>query len=105
MKTQLIICAIVSFSLSAFAAPQLACFDVAKNNRGFSTEEAIQLCHGAKSNWPVLCFDNSASRPLSVSERMTLCAGAQDANTLQCYDLSQNRGLTVTQILTLCAAR
>lgn len=105
MKTQLIICAIVSYGLTSFAAPQLACYDVAKNNRGFTTEEAIQLCHGAKSNWPIQCFDNTASRQLTVAERMTLCSGAQDKTPLQCFDLSQNRDLTVTQILSLCAAR
>lgn len=90
-------------SLSASAAPQVSCFDLAFNHRNLVKDAAIALCKGATSNSPIACFDFSEQLNLPLRNRLMLCRGANE-NTISCFNLTASRNFTMDQAIELCSA-
>jgi len=71
---------------------------------GISIEERIELCKGAESNGPAVCYKKAASalRLATHSEKLVLCLGAETSDPAECAQLAPHY-LTMSERIHVCS--
>ena len=91
------------FSFRRLGLGPALCF-IESRSIGISVEERIELCKGAESNGPAVCYKKAASslRLASHSEKLILCLGAESGDPAECAH-SAPHYLTMTERIHVCS--